>query len=374
MRTLRAVPAVLSLLAAGAAAGSDSVTFRELLERWRAEQGLPAVAAAVVTGDSVLDIGAVGVRRLGSEDSVRLDDRFHIGSNGKAMTGFLAGALVERGVLGWDTGILDALPGFEGTARAEYREKTLLDVLSHRAGIIPLKTGAEWDSVPEFEGDVSTRRRAFAGWLLAQPPVGPDSALGYRYSNGGYALAGALLEQAAGKTWERLMSEELFARAGMDGRSGWPARADPSQPWGHYYDADSGRLIPHDPRDEYQLPDICSAAGDISLSVSDYARFLQLNLLGLGGRDTLIRSATWRFLHTGGDTSARYAVGWGRAERGGLRVSRHDGSAGTFYCTAVVCRDQDLAVAVIVNAARPGTAEAVAALADSLLRPSPGGN
>lgn len=366
MRAFFAAAVVLLLLAAGAAA-SDSGAFRELLEQWRSTHRTPAVAAAVVCSDSVLDIGATGVRRQGAVDSVRLEDRFHIGSNGKAMTGFVAAVLVERGLIGWDTRILDALPGSEGSARAEYREKTLLDMLTHRAGIIPLKTGAEWGSVPEFEGDVGARRRAFAGWLLEQPPVGPDPGLGYRYSNGGYAVAGAILEQAAGKTWERLMTEELFERAGMDGRFGWPARDDSTQPRGHYYDADSGRLIPHDPHDEYQLPDICSAAGDISLSVRDYARFLQLNLLGLAGRDTIIRSATCRFLHFGADSAARYAVGWGGAERVGLRVSRHDGSAGTFYCTAVVCRDRDLAVAVMTNAAPSGTAEAIAELADRLL-------
>ncbi len=349
------------------AVGADSGTLRQQLERWRIEHGLPAVAAAVVTGDSILDISAVGVRRLGTEDSVRLEDRFHIGSNAKAMTGFVAGVLVERDLIGWDTRILDVLPGPQDSARAEYRGKTLLDLLSHRAGIVPLMSGADLKPVPAFEGDIRARRRAFAGWLLQQQPAGPDTMLGYRYSNGGYALAAAMLEQAAGRTWERLMTEELFERAGIDGQFGWPAHNDPAQPWGHYYDADSGRLIPHDPHDEYQLPDIMAAAGDVCMSIGDYARFLQLNLLGLTGRDTVIRAATCRFLHAGADTAAKYAVGWRKGEHQGLRVSRHNGSAGTFYCTALVFRDRNLALGIVVNAAPPGIAEAVAGLASEIL-------
>jgi CubicO group peptidase (beta-lactamase class C family) len=348
-------------------AGADSAALRELLERWRGEHGLPAAAAAVVTADSVLDVAAVGVRQLGTGDSVRLADRFHLGSNAKAMTGFVAAVMVERGLVRWDTRILDVLPGFRDRARAEYREKTLLDLLTHRAGISPMMTGAELESVPRFEGDVVARRLAFAGWLLQRAPVALDTALGCRYSNGGFAVAAAMLEQASGRSWERLMTEELFARAGIDGRFGWPTHDDPAQPWGHYYDADSGRLVPLGPHDEYQLPDICSAAGDVSMSVGDYGRFLQLNLLGLGGRDTIIRSATCRFLHTGADTVARYAVGWGRGEHAGRRVSRHNGSAGTFYCTALVFRDRDLALAIAVNAAPPGIAEAISGLAGEIL-------
>ena len=42
---------------------------------------------------------------------------------------------------------------------------------------------------------------------------------------------------------------------------------------------------------------------------------------------------------------------------------------GTFYCTTVVLRDKDLALAIMANAVRPGIDEAVAELSAKLLRP-----
>ena len=178
-----------------------------------------------------------------------------------------------------------------------------------------------------------------------------------------------MLENVSGKTWEQLMVDELFKPLGIDGRFGWPGYSDGDQPWGHYFDADSQKLRPHDPRDEYQLPDILDAAGDVSMSIHDYAAFLQANLLGLNGRDTILKAKTYQFLHTGNDTAMQYAMGWGSREHDGHRVSRHNGSAGTFYCTGMIFRDKDLALAIMVNAASPEVDEEVAELAAKLLRP-----
>ncbi len=363
-----ALAVALLLLSAGTVLGNGSRALLDQLAGWRSEYGLPAVAAAVVTGDSVLEIGAVGIRRLGTDDSVRLDDRFHLGSNTKAMTGFVAAALVERGLISWDTRIVDALPRFKSSARAAYRKKTLLDLLTHRAGIVPMMSGAEFKPVAAFKGDIGSRRLAFAGWLLRQPPVSPDTVLGYRYSNGGFAVAAAMLERAAGRSWEQLMADELFARAGIDGRFGWPAFDEATQPWGHYCDAVNGQLVPHDPHEKYRMPDVCAAAGDVNMSIGDYARFLQVNLLGLSGRDTVIRSATCRFLHTCGDTLVRYSIGWVKGKYEGRPVSFHNGSAGTFYCTALVFLDRDLALAIMVNAAPPGIEDAVNGLITEILK------
>ena len=41
--------------------------------------------------------GAVGTRRAGTNDPVTIDDRFHIGSDTKAMTALIAATLVEEG-------------------------------------------------------------------------------------------------------------------------------------------------------------------------------------------------------------------------------------------------------------------------------------
>ena len=350
-------------------ADAKTDALRQCLREYREEYGIPGIAAVVLTSDSILDITVDGLRKLGAPDSVQVGDKFHIGSNTKAMTGFVAAALVESGLIGWDTRIIDVFPEYAEATRDVYIDKTLKDLMSHRARIMPFTSGAEFAQLPEFQGDNVEQRNAFVGWLLQQEPVDIDTVRGYTYSNAGYGIAAAMLQKVSGKSWEQLVEDELFEPLGIAGTFGWPAYADENQPWGHYYETDSERVFPHDPRDEYQLPKICNAAGDISLSIRDYAKFLQLNLIGLRGKDTIITAATYRCLHPCIDSAMQYAIGWGLREHEGYKVSRHNGSAGTFYCTALVFRDKDLAFALMMNGITPEAERAIADLREKMLKP-----
>ena len=329
--------------------GASSAALQKCLREYREEYGIPGIGAVVLTSTSILDIGIDGVRKLGEPDSIEIDDKFHIGSNTKAMTGYVAGVLVEKGLIRWDTRISEVFPEFSEAIRDVYQDKTLQDLLSHRARILKFMSGSEFTQLPEFEGSYVEQRKAFTGWLLQQEPVDIDTTRGYTYSNAGYGIAAVMLEKVSGTSWEELMQDELFEPLGIIATFGWPAYADEDQPWGHYYDTDSNRVLPHDPHDEYQLPKILSAAGDLSISLQDYAKFLSINLLGLNGKDTILEAATCRYLHTCNDTTMQYALGWGRREHEGHSVSRHNGSAGTFYCTALVFRDEDLALVIMMN-------------------------
>jgi D-alanyl-D-alanine carboxypeptidase len=347
---------------------TDVDMVRHHLREYREQYGIPGAAAVIVTSESILSVAVDGVRKLGEPDSIQIDDRFHIGSNTKAMTGFVAGVLVEKGLINWNTRILDVFPEFAASSKDVYRDKTLKDLLSHRGRIMPFTSGPEFAMLPEFEGGKSERRKAFAGWLLEQEPAEIDTVRGYVYSNAGYGIAAAMLEKVSGKSWEQLMVDELFGPLGIDGSFGWPAYEDADQPWGHYYETDSQRVFPHDPYDEYQLPDIASAAGDVSLSIFDYGKFLQANLIGLSGKDTVLTAATYEFLHPCVDSMTQYRVGWGLREHEGYKVSRHNGSAGTFYCTAVVFREKDLALGIMMNGITPEAEKALAELRENILQ------
>ncbi len=342
---------------------------QKCLREYREVYGIPGIGAVVVTSDSTLDIGVDGVRKLGEPGSIEIDDKFHIGSNTKAMTGFVAGVLVEKGLIRWDTRISDVFPEFSETTSEVYQDKTLKDLLSHRARILKFMSGSEFAQLPEFEGNYVEQRKAFTGWLLQQEPMDIDTTRGYTYSNAGYGIAAVMLEKVSGKAWEELIQDELFEPLGITATFGWPAYVDENQPWGHYYDADSNSVVPHDPHDEYQLPKILSAAGDLSLSLQDYAKFLRINLLGLNGKDSILEAATYGYLHTCNDTTMQYAIGWGRREHEGHAVSRHNGSAGTFYCTALIFREKDLALAVMMNGDTPEAVKGIDELREKILKP-----
>ena len=58
---------------------------------------MPAMAAAILTSTGLVHVGAVGVRKRGTDAAVTLSDCWHLGSNGKAMTATLVAKLVEQG-------------------------------------------------------------------------------------------------------------------------------------------------------------------------------------------------------------------------------------------------------------------------------------
>src|SRR5687768_14749698 len=63
------------------------------------KRDVPGMAAAVVSGGETVAVGVAGVRTRGKADKVAAADRFHIGSDTKAMTAMLCGILVEEGKL-----------------------------------------------------------------------------------------------------------------------------------------------------------------------------------------------------------------------------------------------------------------------------------
>src|ERR1041385_4158475 len=71
---------------------------------------VPGMAAAVVQNGQVVALGAAGVRTRGKPDKITAADRFHLGSDTKAMTAMLCGILVDEGKLKWDQTLGQTFP------------------------------------------------------------------------------------------------------------------------------------------------------------------------------------------------------------------------------------------------------------------------
>lgn len=110
--------------------------------------------------------------------------------------------------------------------------------------------------------------------------------------------------------------------------------------------------VPHDPNSGYALPALIASAGDTSLVLADYAKFLRLHLDGLRDTGGILRATTIQRLH---DPVGTYACGWAIGSRDGETISLHFGSAGTFLCWAAICTRWTLAFAVIANSAHEPT-------------------
>src|SRR5262245_15222312 len=146
--------------------------------------GFPAAAAAIITSKDI-HVVAMGVRRIDRPDRVTLDDRFGLGSNTKAITATMLGALVERNQLRWDVDMATAFPKMK--MRPEYRAVTLRQILTHRGGLQPWTRDEDFERAKTFvTTDLASARVAYAETVLAQPPVNvPGTET--RYSNADFS-------------------------------------------------------------------------------------------------------------------------------------------------------------------------------------------
>jgi CubicO group peptidase (beta-lactamase class C family) len=320
--------------------GDTNVT--DLLKPIRQKFNLPAMAAAVVTSDGVKLVGAVGVRKRGTEIPVTLDDLWHLGSDGKIMTSTLIARLVERGQLRWDITMAEVFPELAPGMHPDFRHVTLLELLSHHAGL-----PANLD-LGDYSGTDAPRLRLRAvREELAKPPqTKPGSA--YLYSNLGYILAAAVVEKTTGKAWEEIIAREIFQPLRMNsagfGGTGTPGKID--QPWPHTEDgepvAENGPAMDN--------PPVMGPAGRIHCTIRDWARFVQDQLRGARGESALLKPESYQTLQTppfGGD----YALGWMVVSRswGGGKVFNHGGDNTMNFANVWVAPKKDFAILVCVN-------------------------
>lgn len=320
--------------------GDEAVT--QALKPIRQKFNVPAMAVIVVTNGGIKFAGAVGVRKRGTEVPVTLDDLWHLGSDGKAMTGTLIARLVERGQLRWDSTLAQIFPELAPQMNPEFQKVTLLQLLSHRAGL-----PANLDLAGYSGDDVqSLRLRAVREYLAKKPESKPGST--FVYSNLGYIIAGAIVEKVTGQPWERAITDEVFKPLQMNsagfGGTGTPGQID--QPWPHTEDGqpttENGPAMDN--------PPVMGPAGRIHCSVQDWARFVQDQLRGDRGEPALLKPESFQKLHTppfGGD----YALGWLVAQRswGGGIVLNHGGDNTMNFANVWIAPKKNFAILVCLN-------------------------
>ncbi len=358
---LTAVPPAAVLSASGRGQAPDR-RLNELLEPIRLAHQVPGLAGAVVTGKGLEAVGAVGVRKAGTDIAVTAGDDWHIGSDTKAMTAAMIGRLVERGKLRWESAVGEAFPELAATMPPVLQKVTLLHLLSHRSG---LPANILWGLVPRT--GTNRDQRLVVMKSVASLKLLSDPGAKFLYSNLGYVVAGAMAERAADTSWEDLMRSLLFEPLGMSGVGfgglGTPGQVD--QPWPHGEDGKPAEKNGPD----IDNPPVLGPAGTVHLPIADWAKFVADMLRGLRGEKALLRPETYQKLRTppfGGD----YALGWAVTERdwaGGTALT-HNGSNTMNFATVWIAPARDLAVVVLCNRGGPAASKACDEAASKLIQ------
>lgn len=338
------------------------------LERVRQKYGLPALAAAVFNRKGIVALGVTGSRKAGEPEVATIDDPWHLGSETKAMTATLAGTFVAQGKLAWDDKVITYFPEWAGTIDPQLRDITIGQLLAHRAG---LRANLPWVAFDRSQ-PLTKQRKEAAHELLANPPeFAPGS---YHYSNAGYVLIGAVLEQIGKQPWEKLMETWLFqplhmTKAGFGG-TGTLDRID--APWGHREDGLPVRK--NGPAQDN--PPVMGPAGRVHASVTSWAKFLIDQLRGAAGEQALLPALIYSAIQTP-QFGGSYAFGWGTSSppwaQGG-RVITHAGSNTMNYAVCWLSLDQGFGVLLCTNQAGKQASTACRQAGFALIREYTSGN
>ena len=209
-RLLRFLPALLCFATATAHAANPPAAPKDvsaLLAPIIAKQDVPGMAAAVVQDGQIVAVGFTGVRTRGKPDKIAPADKFHIGSDTKAMTGMLCGILVDEGKLKWSQTLGATFPELKKSMDPQYQAVTLEQLLTHRSGAPGDLTKDElWLKLWQHKGTPTSARRLLLTGVTSKPPEAPPGTT-YIYSNAGVSIAGHMAEKVTSKPWEDLMRE-----------------------------------------------------------------------------------------------------------------------------------------------------------------------
>jgi CubicO group peptidase (beta-lactamase class C family) len=274
-------------------------------------------------------------------DAALPDDVWLIGSDGKPMTATLIARLVDRGVLSWDAPLSAMLPDLAATMRPEYRDVTLIQLLSHRAGLPQdVSDMAFFNTFFTDTRSTTEQRRAYLARALSEAPAGPVGK--FSYSNTGLLAAAAVAERATGQSYETLMRREVFGPLGMTS-VGFGVTPD-GAPQGHV----NGKVATLTDAN----PAMFAPAGNIHLSMRDWAKFCLDQMAGYHGHGRLLKTATYRMMQTrlpGAETGLSWGVQDTLFGRQGPALT-HSGSDGNWYAIVVLFPETQSGILAAANA------------------------
>lgn len=318
---------------------------------------IPGLAAAIVDLNGIQKIGVYGVRRNGSISPITIQDKWLLGSNTKAITAEIIAKLVEEGKLTWNTKVIDVFPEIRSKINTGFLSLDLIDLLSHRGGLIrddfiSLYLSEKFNLTSD---DISMRKKIMVSALSREPIFKVGNK--YQYSNIGYVILGAIIEQITSKSYEDNVNSIIFQPLGMtnSGFGGIGTTGIIDQPWGHNETSDpdtiNGEYSDFLPSAGMKLTSY-TPAGRIHSTLEDWSKFIADNLRYFNQDSTLLKKSSYeRIFHPISGDNSDYTLGWAysKSQWNGHDIYSHDGSNGHYYARVRICPDLKIAILITAN-------------------------
>lgn len=348
---------MLFALAATAHGADLAPVLKPILEK---HKEMPGLVGAILDGDKISAIGAVGVRKFGAPERIRADDLVHLGSDTKAMTATLIGKLIAQKRLEFETPMSEIFVNLKPEMNREMAKVTVRQLLQHTAG---LPANVDWWHFDGTKKSLRQQRHMVVEQVLKEPPKQTPGTK-YSYSNVGFVVLGAIVELKRDKPWEEVIENDLFKPLGMNsagfGPPGTPGWVD--QPWGHTLK--DGKPSPA----QFDNAPLMGPAGRVHCSMADWGKFVALYIDPEHQKTPILAPKMINELITP-SVGQEYAGGWIVTKRpwaGGLTLT-HAGSNTMWYCVVWAAPKKHFAVMVATNVAGDDVEKAVDEAAAALI-------
>ena len=306
---------------------------------------IAGASVAVVHGGDRIAVRGYGWANLELRAPTPGDAVYETGSITKQFTTAALLQLQEQGLVDLDADLSTYLPDFP----TQGNRITVRELLDHTSGIRGYTEMAA--ARPYFVRRVP--RDSLVALIAAHPF---DFATGEHaiYNNSAYYLAGMILEQVSGMTYEEYVEEKIFAELGMD-RSHYCSETEIHEGKVTGYDAGPDGLR----NKGFVVHNIPFAAGSLCASAGDLATWLG----ALHGGEVLTDDAYAQMIEPGDlndGTKLRYALGLAVTDILGHRAIHHGGGINGFLSESLYLPEEDLVVVVLVNSTGPPGPSALA--------------
>jgi CubicO group peptidase (beta-lactamase class C family) len=315
-----------------------------------------SLTVGVVSGDKLVWTKSYGNAESPASLTANQDTEYRIGSITKMFTATILEQLVEAGKLQLSDPVEKYFPEVN-TIPNRYKDAspvTLLQLATHTSGL-----SREPDHTDKYvKGEPEVWRQTL---IAALPHMGYEFKPGekYSYSNIGYAVLGAALEQAAGEPYLEYIPHHIFAPLGMT-HTTLELTPDVQRHLAKGYEMAMGLRSSFESDAEnkkgrgYKVPN-----GAIYTTVGDMAKFASF-LMGDGPASVL---APARLLHyqndyvipTGTTNSGGYGLGMMFLRLGKAIVKGHGGEVSGYSAALYLNRDAKVAVIVLSSAGGNGS-------------------
>jgi CubicO group peptidase (beta-lactamase class C family) len=249
--------------------------------RDRAAQDLFSGAALITQGATRLYASAYGYASRAWRVPNNLDTRFDTASVTKLFTAIATLQLIDRGLLTFDTPVVERL-GLEDTPLS--RDVTVRHLLTHTSGIgddADEEAGERYEDLWKAKPNYSVvETRAFLPQFVNKP-ANFSPGEGCRYCNCGYVLLGLLIETISGMIYRDYVRAHVFAEAAMTASDFFRMdRVNHNVAEGCDPSRDATGQVVGWKRNIYSFPPIGSPDACAYVTVTDLDRFLRAVMAG----------------------------------------------------------------------------------------------